>query len=143
MKAVTVADLVAGGVASVHLDSLPPCPRRFVRMFKPRFAPLVKSGRKRQTVRPSPARMPRRGDLISLRMWAGRPYASRHVVLREAEIVDVQPVCIEDVGVLVGGRGVDAESFAKADGFDCFAEMLDWFRAEHRADGFQGIVIFW
>lgn len=34
----------------------------FVRLFHPRFAGLVESGAKLQTVRPSPKRMPKPGD---------------------------------------------------------------------------------
>jgi len=38
-----------------------------VRLFKPQFAPKVASGEKRQTVRPTPKRIPYLGDRISLR----------------------------------------------------------------------------
>src|SRR5262245_11304591 len=34
----------------------------FVRMFKPQFAPMVESGQKCQTVRPTPKRIPHPGD---------------------------------------------------------------------------------
>ena len=40
-----------------------------VRMFKPQFAPLVKAGTKRQTIRPVPKRLPQPGDLESWREW--------------------------------------------------------------------------
>ena len=40
-----------------------------VRMFKPQFAPLVKAGTKRQTIRPVPKRLPQPGYLESWREW--------------------------------------------------------------------------
>lgn len=52
----------------------------YVRMFKPQFAPLVESGKKLQTVRPTPKRMPKPGDKISLREWTGLPYRSNAVI---------------------------------------------------------------
>ena len=42
-----------------------------VKLFKPQFSPLVESGLKLQTVRPTPKRMPKPGDRISLREWTG------------------------------------------------------------------------
>lgn len=56
----------------------PKSPASFVRMFKPHFALLVESGAKAQTVRPTPKRMPKPGDRISLRCWSGAPYRSKH-----------------------------------------------------------------
>lgn len=57
--------------------------------FKARFTELVASGAKRQTIRPTPKRMPKPGDWISLRCWTGRPYWSKQRVLRDAVIAVV------------------------------------------------------
>jgi hypothetical protein len=122
-----------------------PIHRRFVRMFKPQFAPLVESGAKLQTVRPTPKRMPRFGDVISLRAWSGKPYRSKQRVLREATIINVQPIVISDGAVDLDGlslRVSEIIQFAQADGFEGASAMLDWFRATHGLP-FVGIVITW
>ena len=122
-------------------------PKSWVRMFKPQFAPLVEVGRKLQTVRPTPKRLPQAGDAISLRAWTGRPYGSKQRVLREATItrvdtfsIDTFPsVRINDLR-LKTRRSVD--EFARADGFTDWKEMEEWFRATHGLP-FEGIVIHW
>jgi hypothetical protein len=119
-------------------------------MFKPQFAPAVESGTKAQTVRPTPKRMPRPGDLISLRTWTGRPYHSPQRILREEIISDVAPITINPYSLTIGAEylGIDPlgynarYDFARADGFSCWEEMRDWFETEHGLP-FDGIVIFW
>lgn len=120
--------------------------RHFVKMFKPRFAPLVESGAKCRTIRPVPARMPRPGDTISLREWTGKPYRSKQRVLRESVITSGEPIQISIGWIRVGDRpaliGAGRDMFARADGFADFAEMRDFFRAEHGLP-FTGILILW
>ena len=118
-----------------------------VTMFNTRFAPMVKAGIKKQTVRPLPKEMPQAGDAISLRMWAGLPYRCKQVILRTSTITKV-----EDINIAKSGRGctsdyrlnfkVITDEFAKADGFDSWAEMLDWIK-EAYGFPFSGIVIHW
>jgi hypothetical protein len=121
---------------------------RFVRMFKPRFARLVEAGTKRQTVRPIPCRPPHVGDLVSCREWTGRPYNSKQRILREEIITRVEPITIFtkygriEIGCYILPQ-IEAESFAKADGFDSLEEMLGWFKKEHGEEIFEGIVIYW
>lgn len=128
-------------------------PRKFVRLFKPEFAPLVESGAKTRTVRPTPKRMPRLGDLISLRCWTGKPYRSKQRVLREAVITAFGRIHITQFGIShVGPILRDSlntpatyqyyNEFARADGFKDFDEMRDWFEREHSLP-FSGIMIFW
>lgn len=120
----------------------------FVRMFKPRFAVLVEAGTKTQTVRPTPKRMPRVGDTISLRCWMGAPYRSKQRALREAVIREVRDILISDEGICMydqrdgAGWAPGEHGFAKADGFASWPEMREWFRATHGLP-FKGIVIFW
>lgn len=121
----------------------------FVRMFKPRFAPLVKSGKKTQTVRPKPKRMPKAGDRISLREWIGKPYRSKQRVLRESEISAVEKITLCDTGrellVGIGNKSLKPEelnAFAAADGFKDGIELFTWFEATHGLP-FEGIVIYW
>ncbi len=119
--------------------------RSFVRLFKPEFAELVRTGAKRQTVRPVPKRVPQLGDALSLRCWTGRPYRSAQVALRNAEVTSVSLVRIWQCGMEVAGvRLSDAEIglFAQADGFACVEEMLTWFHETHGLP-FDGIVIQW
>jgi hypothetical protein len=122
-----------------------PCSASFVRMFKPQFAGLVERGEKLQTVRPTPKRMPKPGDKISLRCWTDKPYRSKQRVLRDAIITRVAPIEIgRDRMVLDGGRlpPWKHDAFARADGFSDREEMEDWFRATHGLP-FVGILISW
>ena len=116
-----------------------------VRMFKPQFAPLVLSGEKCQTIRPTPKRMPKAGDRISLRMWMGKPYRSKQCVLRESTITDVQPVIIDDQHFTVRGTVLtetEEWNMAKADGFNTVKDMIEWFNFTHGLP-FVGVIIKW
>ena len=117
----------------------------FVRMFKPRFAALVEAGTKTQTVRPTPARMPKAGDKLSLRTWTGKPYRSKQRVLREATVLYVARIKLDVFDMWFDGAlasEAEQEAFAVADGFSCANEMLDWFENEHGLP-FEGVVIVW
>jgi len=118
---------------------------RFVRMFKPRFAPLVKSGAKRQTIRPWPKRVPRIGDIIDCRKWKRLPYRSKQVKLKEAPITGLCGVIIDRHLVMVGHAAKTYRplgEFAKADGFKNWPDMRKWFEAEHGLP-FRGLLIVW
>jgi hypothetical protein len=117
----------------------------FVRMFKPQFARMVESGTKCQTVRPTPKRMPKRGDRISLREWTGKPYRSKQRVLREATVDWVQSVRIRTTRIDLDGLPMSAhqaDNFAKADGFLGANDFIGWFNFTHGLP-FDGIVIYW
>lgn len=114
----------------------------FVRMFKPQFAPLVESGKKRQTVRPTPSRMPKVGDYLSCREWTAKPYRSKQRVLLEALITKVSDVTITETGVILNSYAEPCDAFAVADGFSDFLEMRDWFKETHGLP-FEGILIEW
>lgn len=113
-----------------------------VRMFKPQFAPLVEAGMKCQTVRPTPKRMPKAGDRISLRMWTGKPYRSKQRVLREAVISEVSACSIYESAVYVNGKPEHRHGFAVADGFSDYGELAAWFKSTHGLP-FDGVVIKW
>lgn len=130
----------------------------FVRMFKPRFAKLVESGRKTQTIRPLPKRIPRRGDTLSLRMWTDKPYRSKQRVLLETKLDRIEVIRIDEKGIIkppgegsilatLGQKlcviaGVNADRFAQDDGFQDWNEMRDWFKAEHGLP-FDGVALYW
>lgn len=110
-------------------------------LFQPHFASLVRRGAKTQTMRKK-ARC-KLGDTLSLRQWSGRPYRSKQVVIREVVCKSVAPVCVDKCnGVTVDGLPVDAEEFARADGFEYFLDMLIWLDATHGLP-FRGDLISW
>jgi hypothetical protein len=130
-------------------------PRHFVRTFQPRFAALVESGVKRQTIRPQPKRIPRPGDTISLRAWKGRPYRSKQRILREATISNLEGITIHADGVEIspgtlrvfwmgeaGRRRPHLDAFARKDGFADWPDMKAWFLANHTLP-FTGCLITW
>jgi hypothetical protein len=121
--------------------------RSFVRMFKPQFAGLVEAGTKVQTVRPTPKRMPEAGDKISLRCWVDKPYRSKQRVLREAVITRVDAFSIDCFPTLrINDLGLktrrECDEFARADGFEDYPALLEWFRDTHGLP-FEGVVIYW
>ncbi len=126
-------------------------PRRFVRLFKPRFAELISSGAKRQTIRPMPKRMPDVGDIIDCRQWSGLPYRSKQIRLGEYEVEAVGRVFLSERAfelhlhgrIFIASKDTYmARDFAQADGFDSFGEMVDWFVENHGLP-FHGILIKW
>ena len=114
----------------------------FVKMFKPEFAELVRTGKKLQTIRPRPKRMPKVGDVVSLRRWADKPYRSKHVILGTRRINEVAVVDITENGIVVNSYAEPSDDIARADGFGNFFEMLEWFEREHGLP-FEGIMIRW
>ena len=130
----------------------------FVRMFKPRFAKLVKSGSKTQTIRPLPKRIPRRGDTLSLRVWTGKPYRSKQRVLLETKLDRIEVIRIDEKGIIkppgegsilaiMGEKlcvleGVNADRYAQDDGFKDWNEMRDWFKDTHGLP-FEGVALYW
>ncbi len=116
----------------------------FVRLFQPRFAELVASGRKLQTVRPVPRRRPRPGDTLSLRAWSGKPYRSPQRILATAEVESVCDLTLDADELTIDGHPINLarDTFARVDGFADFADMVAWFRAQHGLP-FRGIVITW
>lgn len=114
--------------------------------FQKRFAPLVESGQKRQTIR-------------ALRKDGSRPF--RHGVnlqlytamrtkhcrkLADAVCEMAADICIKENGtVKIDGQtiyDVSAEELARADGFVDRAEMIAWFKETHGLP-FRGVLIQW
>jgi hypothetical protein len=121
-------------------------------MFSKRFAPMVKAGTKRQTIRPVPKRLPKVGDLESWREWTGNPYHSKQRELAQVEIVGVERIRIVATSSLFqiylpdrpfnGGlmKPEEWDAFAKADGFDSMLHLVEWFGQTHGLP-FEGILI--
>lgn len=109
-------------------------------LFQPRFASLVRSGAKKQTMRKKASC--KSGDTLSLREWSGRPRRSTQILIKEAVCKSVVPVYVDAVQVIVDGRHVDQEEFARQDGFGYFSEMVHWTAVTHGLP-FRGELISW
>lgn len=112
--------------------------------FKKRFSAAVKSGEKRQTIRAKRAdgRNPHPGDRLHL--YTGLRTKSC-VKLGEAICTSVEEISIDMHGINLSGRWLlvaERQEMARADGFDCFQCMLDFFEREHGFP-FDGLLIRW
>lgn len=122
---------------------------RHVRMFAPRFAPLVEAGAKGTTIRPKSKRKIKVGDVLDLRAWLGKPYRSNQRRLREAYCTIVTPVSIRfsrgSFFVRVAKRllaPAEVVTLAQRDGFKDGIELLLWFEKTHGLP-FSGVLIEW
>lgn len=125
--------------------------------FMKQFAEDVEEGRKRRSIRAprKDGRDPRKGQALTL--YTGmRSKTCRK--LGDTIVARVRPVVIDWTGVILDGKtlysgdapayqgGPDAEGydgdFARADGFDSFGDMADWFRENHGLP-FSGNLIEW
>lgn len=119
-------------------------------MFQHRFADRVANGTKLQTIRPPRKRPIVAGDRLSLRKWADKAYRSPQIVLREATCICCKPVHIcygysSTPSIFIDNKFMDEgwnDEFAKADGFQSFAEMFEWFSQTHGLP-FAGVLIRW
>ena len=116
-------------------------------MFQPQFKDLVSYGSKKQTIRRKARCKP--GDLVSLRIWEGKPYRSKQYIIAAAICVSVKAVTLEfnregRLIIHLNGKIVrNREAFAKADGFESIEAMALWFIRTHGPDTFHGEVIEW
>lgn len=111
--------------------------------FKAKFAAMVESGIKRQTVRSARKRHARPGE--SIQLYAGLRTTSCRKLLPDQTCKAVRPITIDGDQITIEGRlmsRTDAEIFARADGFPDLAEFAAFFRRE---DGkpFEGVLIEW
>lgn len=112
--------------------------------FKKQFAEAVESGKKRQTIRAYRAdgRNPKHGQTLFL--YTGmRTKGCRK--LREDECKSVIPISIDTDVIAYDGVPVDwplMEDVAKADGFESFYDLRDFFQQEHGLP-FNGLLIHW
>ena len=114
--------------------------------FREQFADLVRSGKKRQTIR----RSRRNGQLTQgcvLQLYTGlRTKAAE-------KLVDPDPVCLKVTAVSINHKRIsinahamptdspEARAFAKEDGFNNVEDMLAFFLKD--GDNFQGFLIEW
>jgi hypothetical protein len=120
-----------------------PLQRRFIRTFSPRFASLVEAGKKRQTIRTTPKRLPHVGDLFEARAWTARPYGSPQRLLIAAPILAVADIQITRATCHIDRVELAPEhldEFARADGFTGWDDLIAYFKPDLP---FAGILISW
>jgi hypothetical protein len=125
--------------------------------FQKQFADAVQDGFKRRSIRAprKDGRDPKKGQ--ALQLYTGmRTKVCRK--LGDSIVARVRPVVIDHTGITLDGKplyagdapayqgGPDAErydgDFARADGFDSFTDMADWFAKAHGLP-FKGNLIEW
>ena len=118
--------------------------------FQERFAADVEDGIKTQTIRKTARCKP--GDALQLFTGQRTPACRK---LREATCSRVRPITISHMGIWIDGKQLMAGwarrddfedgdcDFAKADGFDDFQDMADWFRDKYGSLPFDGFLIEW
>ncbi len=110
--------------------------------FQGRFAPLVESGEKTQTIRPPRKRPICAGD--TLHLYTGmRTRACRK--LGEAFCYLVSPIIVNEECCYLDGlplNDVQAERIAQRDGFTSWRELAAWFKAQYGLP-FNGVLIRW
>jgi hypothetical protein len=123
-----------------------------VLMYQPRFAPPIKSGIKRHTIRPERKRPIKVGDELSHRMWEDKAYRSPQVEIATGVCTAVFQIKIEADAIYIGrpdfplgwAQVGDLDEFAASDGFENWADMLAYFTSPG-AYGlpFTGVLIQW
>jgi hypothetical protein len=113
--------------------------------FQKQFAPAVETGEKRQTIRPEGKRRhARKGD--KLQLYVGmRTKGCRK--LRDAVCHDACAIRIERNAIWTFGpqeyhTQPALDEWAKADGFEDWPAMRDWFDRTHGLP-FSGVLIRW
>lgn len=115
-------------------------------MFQPQFEPMILSGRKPHTIRPKRKVPLRPGQLLSLRVWTGKPYRSKQREFAKAKVTKVVSFALGYFDAMkLDGQPLTVLSqnqFAYADGFDTADDMRLWFGVTHGTVNFTGIVIY-
>jgi uncharacterized protein YqfB (UPF0267 family) len=128
--------------------------RMRVILFQSRFAPMVQSGKKTQTIRKKARCKP--GDQLSLRIWTGKPYRSKQKIFLSTVCVSVKKISIghgllrdeiDQEGDMISIDGFllpskDRAVLARSDGFECATDMLEFFKQNYGLP-FHGELIQW
>jgi hypothetical protein len=109
--------------------------------FNPRFVPHILSGRTKHTIRARRSRPFKVGDKIHLFTGMRTRFCAK---LMETECVNVENIRITSWwAIMIGDNYLakdECESFAYADGFDSFTEMMSYWDA---ALPFEGHIVHW
>lgn len=112
-------------------------------LFQPQFEQPILDGRKGTTIRKSARCKP--GDILSLRVWTGKPYRSKQrelmpIACQATANVRITSDTISLDGMVCTERERDA--IAKREGFTDWQAMKDWFTTTHGLP-FSGQMIIW
>lgn len=115
--------------------------------FKDRFEAPALAGIKRHTIRGHRKDgRPRAvvGERISLRVWTGRPYASKQREFAQATVLHVIPVRVTKAGVWRPDLRCDLKRsyVARRDGFANWREMRAFFEVNGGLP-FEGVLVVW
>lgn len=101
-------------------------------VFQDRFAELVRSGKKRQTIRPwSPFRDKLQvGDKVLLRSWTDKPYKSKQKRLGVGIVTDIFEIKWSFHRGFISAFDILVD-MAKRDGFESVEGMVAWFEKNH------------
>lgn len=93
------------------------------------FPEAFAEGRKIHTIRANAKMHFRDGDMVSLRTWTGRPYASKQIEFGQVKI-GIEPIvmepCVMGVTCFVGSTMVTGSLMAENDGLS-WEDFRDWF----------------
>lgn len=107
-------------------------------VFQNQFVQDIKDKIKRTTLRANARCAP--GDILSFRIWTGRPRRSKQKIFGTAKCVAVEPVLIRPEKFVFTRIGqdefnpktrVDLDFVAIQDGFKSYRDLIDWFRKNH------------
>lgn len=114
--------------------------------FLKRFAPAVRDGLKRQTIRAhrKDGRVPKVGEQLQLYTGMRTKHCTLLIRARCRKVQRIRVAAdrleLDDVTL----TRVDADAFARADGFSCYDELVSWFTIERRRElPWFGIVVYW
>jgi hypothetical protein len=109
-----------------------------------KFLEAIDCGYKTRTIRRAETWGPQRGDALQLCVGMSTPACEK---IRDVTCTRVRPVTIDHIGVVLDGRPLyagDARAyqggpqpeaydgdFARADGFDSFSDMVDFFEKQY------------
>mgnify|MGYP001768442570 CR=1 FL=1 len=108
--------------------------------FQKQFADKVEKGEKRQTIRKRPFQI---GDKLYLytgqRTKQCRKLGESVVKESYSIVIPNEDEIYFDDCILIG---IEKEQLARDDGFECVADMIDWFKKTHGLP-FVGYLIIW
>lgn len=94
------------------------------------FADAFLSGRKIHTIRANEKGYYKTGDIVSVRQWSGKPYASKQETLEDGVKIAVVPVCLSwmngDMAIRFGNIPCSPSVVARKDGL-AFNDFVAWF----------------
>ena len=113
-------------------------------MVKDRFVDAIKDGVKTTTIRKNARCLV--GDEISIRVWAGKPYRSKHREIYKTRCADIKPVLVQETSLFIGTKTFKTPAalavIARKEGFSDWNEMVSFFKDIHGLP-FAGAMISW